>query len=191
MARAGDGDVIFLHRLKQRRLGARAGAVDLVGHQKLSEDRARDEAEGALAEFVLFHHLGAEYVRRHQVRRKLNAAGIEAEHNAERLDQLGLGETRHADQQGVAAGEKRDQRALDHALLAEDDTPDAVSNSRNVSERLLGLRDHVLFADYGFLDHHTHAASILVCWDGRQEIFQRGPDFAHWRRHLVQLKSHD
>ena len=29
---AGDRDVIFLHRLKQRRLGARTGPVDLVGH---------------------------------------------------------------------------------------------------------------------------------------------------------------
>ncbi|MEI9887364.1 MAG: hypothetical protein WDN08_12835 [Rhizomicrobium sp.] len=28
-------DVALLHRLQQRRLGARAGAVDLVGHQKL------------------------------------------------------------------------------------------------------------------------------------------------------------
>ena len=29
------------HRLQQRRLGARAGAVDLVGHQQLAEHRAR------------------------------------------------------------------------------------------------------------------------------------------------------
>ena len=47
VADAGDGDVVFLHRLQQRRLGARAGAVDLVGHQELGEDRAADEAEAA------------------------------------------------------------------------------------------------------------------------------------------------
>ena len=41
VARAGDGDVLLLHRLQQRRLGARAGAVDLVGHQQLGEHRAR------------------------------------------------------------------------------------------------------------------------------------------------------
>ncbi len=35
-----DRDVVLLHRLQQRRLGARAGAVDLVGHQELGEDRA-------------------------------------------------------------------------------------------------------------------------------------------------------
>ena len=49
VAHAGDGDVMLLHRLQQRRLGARAGAVDLVGHQELGEDRAGHEAEGAAA----------------------------------------------------------------------------------------------------------------------------------------------
>ena len=47
VAGAGDGDVILLHRLQQRRLGARAGAVDLVGHQQLREDRAGNEAEAS------------------------------------------------------------------------------------------------------------------------------------------------
>ena len=133
MAGAGDRDVIFLHRLQQRRLRARAGAVDLVGHQQLREDRAGDEAEGALAEFVLLHHLGAENVGRHQVGRELDAAGIEAEHDAERLDQLGLGKARHADQQRMAAGEQRHQRALDHAFLAEDDAADALRGSCEMS----------------------------------------------------------
>ncbi len=40
MPRAGNGDVLLLHGLQQRRLGARAGAVDLVGHQELREHRA-------------------------------------------------------------------------------------------------------------------------------------------------------
>ena len=42
-------------------------------------------------------------------------------HLAERLDQQRLGEARDADQQGVAAREDGDQRALDHDVLAEDD----------------------------------------------------------------------
>ena len=40
---------------------------------------------------------------------------------AQRLHQQGLGEARHADQQGMAAAEERDQGVLDHLLLAEDD----------------------------------------------------------------------
>ena len=47
--------------------------------------------------------------------------GVEAEHDAERLDELGLGEARHADQQAVAARQQRDQGAVDDAFLAEDD----------------------------------------------------------------------
>ena len=34
VARARHGDMLFLHRLQQRRLGARAGAVDFVRHQQ-------------------------------------------------------------------------------------------------------------------------------------------------------------
>lgn len=52
LALAGNGDVVLLHRLQQRRLGARRGAVDLVGHQELGEDGALDEAEGAAAGLV-------------------------------------------------------------------------------------------------------------------------------------------
>ena len=57
--RACNGDVLFLHGLEQRRLRARAGAVDFVRHQKLREDRAGDEAERALAGIAFVQHLGA------------------------------------------------------------------------------------------------------------------------------------
>ena len=51
----------------------------------------------------LFQHLGAENVRRHQVRGELDAPGVEAEHGAHGVDELGLGEAGQADQQRVAA----------------------------------------------------------------------------------------
>ena len=38
---AVDGDLALLHRLEQRRLGLRRGAVDLVGEEQVREDRAR------------------------------------------------------------------------------------------------------------------------------------------------------
>ena len=37
--------------------------------------------------------------------RELDAPGVEAEHGAERLDELRLGEAGHADEKAVAAGE--------------------------------------------------------------------------------------
>ena len=75
VALAGDGDVLLLHRLQQRRLGARAGAVDFVGHQQLGEHRALDEAEGAAAAVALLQHFRAQDVGRHQVGRELDALG--------------------------------------------------------------------------------------------------------------------
>ena len=76
--------------------------------------------ERALAGLVL-EHFRADDVGRHQVGRELDALGVEPEHLAERLDEQRLGEARHADQQRMAAGEQRDERALDDDILAEDD----------------------------------------------------------------------
>ena len=70
---------------------------------------------------ALLQDLGAEDIGRHQVGRELDAAGGEAEHGAHRLDELGLGEARHADEEAVAAGQHGGQRALDDGFLAEDD----------------------------------------------------------------------
>ena len=42
----------------------------------------------------------------------------------ERLDQPGLGEPGHADQQHMTARQQRDKRFLDDAFLAEDRAPD-------------------------------------------------------------------
>ncbi len=38
---------------------------------------------------------------------------------------------------------------------------DARADLRNVGQRLLGLGDHVLLVERGFLDHDAHAGSIL------------------------------
>ena len=99
---------------------ARAGTVDLVGHQKLGEDRPRNEAEAALPGLTFLKHFGAENVRGHQVRSELNALRIKSERNPHGLDELGLGETRHADKEAVAAAEYSDERLIDYRVLAED-----------------------------------------------------------------------
>ena len=94
---------------------------------------------------AFLQHLAAEDVGGHQVGRELDAAGVEAEHGAERLDELGLGEAGNADQHAVAAAEHGDQRALDHQLLAEDDVADGGLGRGDMSGG--GFRrpdDHVL-----------------------------------------------
>jgi hypothetical protein len=120
VALASHCDVVFLHGLKQRRLGARAGAVDLVGHQQLGEDRALDEAEMAAALRRLVEHLGAENVGRHQIGRELHTPRRDAKDGAHGFDQPCLGKAGQPDQQAMATGQKRDQRQIDHIALAED-----------------------------------------------------------------------
>ena len=93
---------------------------------------------------ALFQHFGAEDVGRHQVGRELDAPCIEPEHDAERFDQLGLGEARHADEQAVAAGEERDESLLDDLLLAENDGSDGRLRRRDVHcARFCGAHDNI------------------------------------------------
>jgi len=152
--------VIFLHGLKKRRLGARAGAVDFVGHQQLAEDRSLDEAEGATAALILVHDFGAENIGGHQVGRKLNAVGIEPQHRAERGDELGLCQTRHADQQRVAAGQNGEKRVLHHFFLTENDLGDFAANGGNIGQRLFRSGDDRLFVEGFGGVHHAHMALL-------------------------------
>ena len=94
---------------------------------------------------ALVQHFGAENVRRHQVGRELDALGVEPERDAERLDQLGLGEAGHADQQRMAAGQDRHQGVFDHPILAEDDGGDRFLRGADLAGDLFGRADdHVL-----------------------------------------------
>ena len=83
-----------------------------------------EEAEGSAAGFALLHHFGAQDIGRHQVGGELDALGFHAQHDAQSLDQLGLGEAGDADQQQVAARQERNQRLIDDILLAINDLAD-------------------------------------------------------------------
>ena len=60
-----------------------------------------------------------------------------------RLDQLGLGEARRADQQRVAAGEDGGQRQLDDAVLSEHDLADLGADLRQELDGRVGLLDDI------------------------------------------------
>ena len=168
VAIAGDRHVVLLHGLQQRRLGARAGAVDLVRHQELTEDRTGDEAEAALAAGAFLEHLAAQDVGRHQVGRELDAARVEPEHDAHGLDQLGLGEAGQADQQRVSAAEHGDQRLLDHPFLPEDHVADRGLGGGDLRARRLGLaHDHVFELFQAFGGYRHDISSLLSgCYPG-------------------------
>ena len=66
--------LLLLHRLEQRSLRLRRGAVDLVGEEEVGEDRARQERELGAA---LVEDRGARHVGGHQVGRELDARELE------------------------------------------------------------------------------------------------------------------
>ena len=121
VAHAGNRDVVLLHGLQQRRLGFRAGAIDLVGHQDLGENRPLHKAERAPAAGAFLEHFGADDVRRHQVRGELDALAIGPQNGAQRVHQPGFSETRNADQQRMAARQQCNERLLNDFVLAEKD----------------------------------------------------------------------
>ncbi len=58
---------------------------------------------------------------------ELHPPGVEPQHGAERLDQLGLGQAGEADEQAVAAGQDGDEGEIDDFFLAEDDPVDCLA----------------------------------------------------------------
>ena len=91
----------------------------------------------------LVQHLRAQDVGRHQVGGELDALVDQAQDGAERLDQAGLGQARHADQEHVAAGQDGDQRLVDDPLLAEDDPADLAPDLVQPLDRPLDLERDV------------------------------------------------
>ena len=113
--------VVLLHRLEQRGLGLGRRAVDLVGQHDVGEDRPRHEPEGALAGGqVLLDDLGAGDVPGHEVGRELHPVEAQLQRLGHGLDHQRLGEARHADEQGVAAGEDGGEDAVDDRVLTDD-----------------------------------------------------------------------
>ena len=74
------------------------------------------------------------------------------EHDAQRLDQPALAEAGHADQQRVAAGQQRDQRLIDHLVLAEDHPSDRRTHPADARTERLDLgQDRWLGVDRALL----------------------------------------
>ena len=71
--------------------------------------------------FVLFQHVGAGDVRRHQVGRELDAAEVDVEDFRERANHQRFRQAWHADQEAMPSGEDGGEKLLDHLVLADDD----------------------------------------------------------------------
>jgi hypothetical protein len=120
-ALALDAHLRFAHRLQQRRLRARRGAVDFVGEQNVREHRAFVKMELLVA---LAENGNAEDVRRQQIGRELEALELRVNRAGERLGQRRLARARKIIQQHVAAAGERGEQLSRRAGLAAHDFGD-------------------------------------------------------------------
>ena len=159
---ARNRDVLFLHRLQQRGLRARARAIDLVSHQELAEDRTGDKPEAAFTARTLLEHFAADNVRRHEIRGELNAACIEPQHYPHGLHELCLGKSGQSDQEGMATRQDGDQSLLDDAVLAKNHSADCRLGGSHLRPRRLRLaHNHVFELFKAFAGCCHYIASLL------------------------------
>jgi hypothetical protein len=97
----------LLHDFEQRGLGLRGGTIDLVHEEQVLENRSLLEKHHTAAVFVFIDDVGAEYVRRHKVRRALHTSRLQADHLRERADEEGFSQAGHAFQKHMSTSEDR------------------------------------------------------------------------------------
>ena len=113
-----DRHLALLHDLEQGALDLGGRAVDLVGEQEVGEDRPERRPELAR---LLVVDPRADQVGRDEVRRELDPLELAADRLGEGLDRHRLGQARDAFDEDVAAGQQRDDQALEEVVLADDD----------------------------------------------------------------------
>ena len=116
----------LLHRLEQRRLRLRGGAVDLVGQQEVREDRAGAELEVAVA---LVPDRRPGHVGGQEVGRELDAAEAEPARLCEGPRCERLRDPGHVLEQHVPVGEEAEQHQLELLALADDGALDLVEQA--------------------------------------------------------------
>ena len=174
--------MVLLHGLQQRRLGARACPVDLVGHQQLGEDRTFDEPEerrrsdpsSSTSEPRMSDGIrsGVNCTRRASRPRTIPRVSTS----------FVFGQPRHADEKTVAARQKRDQRQVDDLFLAENHRMDGVTRPADGLKRCLGVpNDGVVEGSRCLRDAGRHAG-VLPLVSPRTLLCRRVPWFARDRR---------
>ena len=107
-------------------MGARPGAVDLIGEHNLGDDRS-----GAIFKLavLLVKDADAGNVRGQQIRRKLDALKAAADRAGERLGQGGLANAGDIFEQDMPFTKERNQQQFDHFLFAHDDAGDIFAHA--------------------------------------------------------------
>ena len=139
MRRTACRHAALLHRLEQRGLRLRRGAVDFICEQELRENWPAPELKLIATIRPRAHHRGADDVGRHEIGRELDPAKIEIQRACERLHELRLAEPRHAFEQHISARDDGCEHAVHDALLADDHAAHAVAQPLEIITELLCL----------------------------------------------------
>src|SRR6266487_6994251 len=118
-----DGDLALAQRFEQRRLGARGGAVHLVGEHDVGEDWAGDELEGQV---FLVEDARAGDVGGQEVRSALDPAKGAADRRRQGSSKHRLAGSGQVLEQYVPPGDETRQGEPDDLVLADDDVVDVL-----------------------------------------------------------------
>jgi hypothetical protein len=138
MGHAGVADRALLHGFQQRRLRLGRRAVEFVGQQQVGEDRARLEAEVAMAGAVVSSSSSVPRMSLgirsgvNCTRRNCSSSAWPSERTSSVLPRPGTPSSRQ-----WPAGEQADQQLFDHRVLADDRLGDRAAQRGQVRE--LGL----------------------------------------------------
>ena len=157
---AGDGNMVLLHGLEQRRLGSRTGPIDLVGHQQLGENRTVHETECAATVGRLVHDFRSGDVGGHQIGGELNAFLRQTEDGSKGLNQFCLGQSGNADQQTVSPGKQRGKDPLGHRFLAVDDLTYGFARGLDPGHCGVGLFDNRVRVGWCRWGHDAHIGEL-------------------------------
>ena len=133
MDRSAHRDLIFLHRLKKRRLGFRRCSIDLVGQHNMREDRAGNKTKLSFPpRLILEDHIRACHIRGHQVRRKLDSLERHFKRLCQSANQQRLGKAGYSNEQGVTITQECHKQLVDDIFLPDHNTTNLFLNSPEI-----------------------------------------------------------
>ena len=110
-----NGNLAFVHRFQQRRLGSRGRAVDLVGKQQIGEDRTLTEGKRSLLRGI---NGGSENIRREQIGRELYAAEFGGNGARESFCKRGFPCTGNVFHENMPAGKESGQQQFNRLFFS-------------------------------------------------------------------------
>ena len=136
MGHAVDSNLTLLHRLQERSLGLRCGAVDLVGEDELGDDGTGPvfEAAGLLVEDVDPGHVAGE-----EIGSELDALEGAADRTRNRFGQDRLADPGDVLDEDVTATEQCDEHEEHLMPLADDDSLDVIADQARDSLDSAGI----------------------------------------------------